>query len=80
MVQGGAPVIGWETGTPKRAGIYLAQVRDDLTGRKYPEILRAKPVANWPGEILWERERDRAPLYDDETVVCWVEMEEATGP
>ena len=80
MVQGGAPVIGWETGTPKKAGIYLAIIQDDLTGRKYPEIVRAKPVANWPGEILWERERDRAPLYDDETVVCWVEMEEATGP
>lgn len=73
-------MIGWETGTPKRAGIYLAIIQDDLTGRKYPEIVRAKPVANWPGEIIWERERDRAPLYDDERVLSWVEMEEAQGP
>lgn len=66
--------ISYSKGAPKAAGKYLGIIQDDLTGRQYPEILRAKPVANWPGEVVWERDRDRAPLYDDETVLAWAEL------
>lgn len=73
--------ITWETERiPEKACLVLAIVKDTLTGVRRPEILRAHPLANWPGEIVWERERDRAPLHDDEEVVAWVEMETEVGP
>lgn len=65
----------WDSGIPEKQGMYVGIIRDFLTGKEYPEILRAKPIPNWPGVVRWERERDRAPLYDDEAVVSWAEIQ-----